>query len=89
MRLTPQQKANIVKLYQRWQQQTAAAQHRSAHILPGMSVLQNRSLVEMTFLDRKRVSLQRSSAMWCLPAETHLLCLFTSLGWRIKACRLT
>ncbi|KAK9809589.1 hypothetical protein WJX73_005085, partial [Symbiochloris irregularis] len=53
MRLTPQQKQNIVKAYRRWQQQTAAAQHRAAHILPGMHVLQNRSMIDMNFLDRK------------------------------------
>ncbi|KAK9805427.1 hypothetical protein WJX73_004512 [Symbiochloris irregularis] len=53
MRLTPMQKANCMKAYRKWQQQMAAAQHRSAHILPGMQVLQDRSTVKMKFLDHK------------------------------------
>lgn len=45
MKLTKQQKATIVRAYQRWQQRTAAAQHRSANILPGMQALQRKGTV--------------------------------------------
>lgn len=45
MRLADHQKTTIVAAYHKWQQQTAAAQHRSAHILPGMWALQSRGQV--------------------------------------------
>ncbi|KAK9814044.1 hypothetical protein WJX73_010152 [Symbiochloris irregularis] len=54
MRLTPVQKATLVSAYRRWQQQTAAAQHRSAHILPGMQALQHKSPISMQYLDRRK-----------------------------------
>ncbi|KAK9814052.1 hypothetical protein WJX73_010759 [Symbiochloris irregularis] len=56
MRLTPQQQANIAKAYRKWQQQTAAAQHRSAHILPGMQALK-RSTVDRTTLGTQSIGL--------------------------------
>ncbi|KAK9813911.1 hypothetical protein WJX73_004500 [Symbiochloris irregularis] len=54
MKLTLQQKANIVEAFRKWQQQTAAAQHRSAHILPGMRALQHKRAVSMEFSDRAK-----------------------------------
>ncbi|KAK9813867.1 hypothetical protein WJX73_002465 [Symbiochloris irregularis] len=53
MRLTPAQKATLMKAYSKWQQQTAAAQHRSAHILPGMQALQQHSTIPLPFLAKE------------------------------------
>ncbi|KAK9809582.1 hypothetical protein WJX73_004153 [Symbiochloris irregularis] len=53
MQLNLHQKQSIVKAFHKWQQQTAAAQHQSAHILPGMQALQNKGRANMEFPERK------------------------------------